>query len=264
MARMKVRLVLNKGRHGAPLSKLGKISEQAERFLRALAGDCRIETKPGEWLAVNFKNGSVEYDAEFQGDVNVGAAEIFARNLEQLADYDEETEGLNLPVSSATALEYARIGSLIDPDEVIGLGIFPARGGKPKWRTITYSKAAAIRREVEQPLPTYGAVQGIVHAWFKEARDPYFQIREISTDALVKVLYSSNMYSDVVRACEERTSVLIVTGNMLLDRASRLTIELRAERIERVSILSTEEFERFFGSAPDFIADLESDTGPYA
>lgn len=34
MARIKVRLVINKGRHGAPMAKLGRISEQAEKFLR--------------------------------------------------------------------------------------------------------------------------------------------------------------------------------------------------------------------------------------
>ena len=64
MAHVKIRLVVNKGRHGAPLQKLGKISEQLEKFLRTLAADCNIETRPGEWVAANFTNSSVEYDAE--------------------------------------------------------------------------------------------------------------------------------------------------------------------------------------------------------
>ena len=231
--------------------------------MRSLASDCNIETQPGEWLAVNFKNGSVEYDAEFQGDVSIGVSQVFTRNLEHLADYDEETEGLNLPVSSATAMEYARIGALIDPDEIIRLGIFPAGGGKPKWRNITYAKTAVIHREVEQPLPSYGAIQGIVHAWFKEAKEPYFQVRELSSDTLIRVVYSSNKYAEVVEAVKERTSVLIITGNMLLDRATRQATEIRAEKIERVKILSTAEFEQFFGSAPEFDADLDSDLGTY-
>jgi len=32
MARIRVRFVINQGRHGAPMTKLGKISEQAENF----------------------------------------------------------------------------------------------------------------------------------------------------------------------------------------------------------------------------------------
>lgn len=261
MANVKIRLSLNKGRHGAPLSKLGKIAEQLERFLRALAADSRIETKPGEWVAANFTNSSVEYDAEFQGDVNAGEAQVFARGLEFLADYDPDGEGLNGMVSHATALEYAKIGALIDPDEHIGLGIYPVRGdGGPKWRTITYGRMASMRREIETPLPSYGSVQGILYSWLKEAKTPSFQIRELSTDALVRVHYPASMYADVAKAVQERTTMLIVAGNMELDRASRQPTEMTADRIERIRILSAAEFESFVGSAPEYEADLGEET----
>lgn len=259
MAHFRVRIVLNRGRHGAPLTKLGKISEQAERFLRSLASDCKVHTQPGEWLAVNFKDGSVEYDAEFQGDVNVGDAQIFARNLEFLADYDAETEGLNGSVSHLTASEFAKIGTLIDPDEVIGLGIYPGRGGSVKWREITYSKTASLRREVEAPLPAYGAIQGILHAWFKEAREPNFQIRELSTDALVRVTYPATLYSRVAQAVQERTTMLIVSGDIVYNRVTRQPIEMRADRIQPQGMLSAAEFERLVGSAPDYSADFDDE-----
>src|ERR1700683_455133 len=160
MARIKIRLVINKGRHGAPMAKLGKISEQAEKFLRMLAADCEIETHAGEWLAVNFGDGSVAYDAEFQGDVNPGAAQIFTRNLEFLADFDPDSEGLNAAIKPATALEYARIGALIDPDEEIGLGIYAPDAvdtRQPRWRKITYRSTAALKREIETPVASYGS-----------------------------------------------------------------------------------------------------------
>ena len=255
MAQLKVRLKLNEGRRGAPLSKLGKIAEQAEKFLRALAADCHVESRPNEWLAVEFDNGSVAYDAEFQGDVTPAVASIFARNLELLADFDPDSGGLNLAISPSTAIEYARIGSLIDPDESIGLGIYRADAKKPNWRQITYSHSASLRREVEAPLASYGSVQGILHAWFKEAREPHFQLRELSTDAFVRVLYAPSLYGDVARAVQERATVLVVSGDMLFDRATRSATELKAEKIERVGMLSPTEFESFFGSAPDFVAD---------
>ncbi len=201
MARLRLRLVLNRGRHGAPLAKLGRISEQAEKFLRALATDCNVETRPGEWLAVNFKNGSVEYDAEFQGDVNYGAAQVFSRNLEFLADFDPESEGFNGTVSETTSIEYARIGTLIDPDETVGIGIYTPRSSKLKWREMSYSKMATIRRELEAPLPTYGSLQGILHAWFKEVRDPCFQLRELATDALVRVYYPASLMATSHEQC---------------------------------------------------------------
>ena len=263
MARIRVRFSINKGRHGAPLAKLGRISEQAEKFLRSLALDCQIQTKPGEWLAANFKNGSVEYDAEFQDDVDTGSVQIFSKYIEALADYDPESEGLNVGISSATALEYARIGSLIDADEIVGIGIYPGHGGKPRWRNITYAATSAIRRQIETPIAAHGAAQGILHAWFKEAREPYFQLRELSTDALIKVFYPANLYQAVADAVRERTTMLIVSGNMLFDRATKQATELRAERIQKVRMLSTAEFEEFFGSAPEFRSDIDESLETY-
>jgi hypothetical protein len=260
VASVKVRLVLNQGRHGAPLTKLGRISEQLEKFLRSLAADVKIDTRPGEWVAVNFKDGSVEYDAEFLGDVTSAAAQVFVRNMEFIADFDPEAEGLNGMVSPGTALEYGRIGAMIDPGEDIRLGIYPARGGSPHWRTITYGRMASIRREMETPLPTTGAVQGILYMWAMGAKSPSFQIRELSTDALIRVHYPASLYSEVARAVQERTTMLLVSGEMLMDRATRQTIEMTAERIERVGMLSPAEFERLIGSAPEFEVDLSEDT----
>ena len=239
------------------MTKLGKISEQAEKFLKALAADSQIETRPGEWLAVNFKEGSVEYDAEFQGDVNPGSMQIFTRNLELLADYDSETEGLNLAITPMTALEFAKIGSLLDPDEEIGLGIYGLEAKAPNWRKITYRSSVMLKREFEPPVASYGTVQGILHAWFKEAREPNFQLRELSTGGLVRVFYSSPLYQDVARAVQQRNTMLMVSGNMLFDRATRAAMELRADRIELMRMLSTAEFEEFFGSAPDFASDFD-------
>jgi hypothetical protein len=261
MARLKIRFSINKGRHGAPLAKLARISEQAEKFLRSLAADSGIEVKQGEWLAVNFKNGSVEYDAEFQGAINDAAAQIFVRGAELLADYDPENEGLNAAVSETTALEYSKIGALIDPDETVGMGIYPALGGGVKWRQITYGKTAAIRKHIEAPIPSYGSLQGIIHTLHKEAREPHFQLRELATEALVRVFYPNALYSDVADALRERNTMIIASGNMLYDRTSRTASEMRAERIAKMPTLSTAEFESFFGSAPDFrYADFDGET----
>jgi hypothetical protein len=104
-------------------------------------------------------------------------------------------------------------------------------------------------------LPTYGAAQGIIYSWAKEAREPHFQLRELSTDALVRVFYSPTLYANVAKAVQQRTTMLIVSGNMLFDRITRLATELRADHIETVGMLSTGEFEGFFGSAPHFVAD---------
>ena len=69
MARIRVRFEINKGQIGAPLDKLGEIASEAEKFLRMLAQDLRLDVKKGDWTALNFENGSVGFDVEFPEQV---------------------------------------------------------------------------------------------------------------------------------------------------------------------------------------------------
>lgn len=252
MARLKVRFVINQGRHGAPMAKLGKIAEQTEKFLRVFASDLGLDVKTGEWLATDFKNSSVEFQAEFPREVTPAAAQFFATGLEVLADFDPENEGLNGRVGEAAALEYARIGSLLDPDEIIRMGIIAPHTRAPRWRDITYSSFSSIRRELELPVMSHGSVQGIVHAWFKEAKEPHFQIRELSTDDLIKVFYREHLYDAVARAVQERSTVLIVDGMAKYDKVTRKALELEASRIAPMEMMTPTEFEEVFGCAPEF------------
>jgi hypothetical protein len=99
-----------------------------------------------------------------------------------------------------------------------------------------------------------------LHAWFKEAREPNFQLRELSTDALIRVQYPAALYQSVADAVRERTTMLMVSGDILFDRASRQPIDMKAERIEKLRMLSSAEFEEFFGSAPKFESDEALET----
>src|ERR1700737_2515547 len=81
MARLRIRLVFNPGRVGAPMDKLGEFSSQTERFLRAFSLDLGIAAKKGEWIAENFTNDSVSFDAEFAAPV---PDEVASRGREAL------------------------------------------------------------------------------------------------------------------------------------------------------------------------------------
>jgi hypothetical protein len=261
VARVRVRFEMNKGRTGAPLSKLARVAEQLERFLGRVALDCSITAKAGEWLALNFENGSVSYDAEFQGETSAEAAMAFYRAVDHVTTLDPRTNELEGIVSSRTLAEYALIGTLIDPDESVGIGLYEPthHESAPKWRQITYSKFSDIRREIETALSVHGAAQGIIHAWFKEAEQPYFRLRELSTWALVNCSYPPRLYPDVARAVRERSTVLIVSGKIKYDRLSRSAKEIDTERIEPVETLTSDDFDRLFGSAPRFTGDQSTD-----
>ena len=259
MARIRVRFEMNRGRTGAPLEKLGEISKQAERFLRSVAADVKLDVRKGEWLAVNFENGSVAYDAEFQGDVHEGTARAYMSALKFVADYDVEVDGTNGIVSENTLLEYARIGQIIDPDEVVGIGLYDGGSKKPKWRTITYNKASQIRGQIEAPILAYGSVQGMIYSLIKEAEKPNFRLRELATDRLVRCYYTSDQYPQVYAALKERSAIVHVSGNLTLDRITRSVETMEVHRIDQVEALSGADFERFFGSSPRLTGDMETE-----
>lgn len=234
------------------MAKLGQIAEQTEKFLRTYVNDLGLKAKTGDWIAADFKNSSVEFQAELPQEVSAAVAQIFSDGLEVLADFDPESEGLNGRVSEAAALEYSKIGALIDPDEIIRMGVITPHKRSPHWRDITFTTLNTIRRGLEQPISSHGAIQGIVHAWFKEAREPHFQLRELATDDLVRVYYHDRMYDAVARAVQERSTTLMVEGEVRYDKVSRRPLELRAEEIKSLSMMTSVEFLELFGSAPNF------------
>lgn len=260
MAQIKLRFELNKGRTGAPLDKLGDIARQVERFLRSLASDLKLETKAGEWLAVNFRSGSVSWDTAYQTEVSDSQLRHFNECVEFITDYDPETEGTNRLISDLTLLEYGRLGERIDPDEIIGVGIYPSDGRtRVRWRRIEYRRASRVRRAIEAPIYSYGSIQGELHSLIKGVARPYFQIREFATPQLVKCYYDSDLYADVHRALEYQKAIVHATGQMRLDRARRAIEEMQVERLDRVEPLSDEEFLSLFGAAPAITGDLSTD-----
>jgi hypothetical protein len=216
--------------------------------------------KRGEWLALNFKEGSVSHDAAFQADVTEGRAREFNRLVEFITDFDPEIESTNNLVSDATLFEYGRIGEHIDPDEVVGVGLYTKPGRRPnRWRQINYRKASRIRQAIEAPLLSYGSIQGLMHSLIMLGARPYFQLREQATDNLIRCLYADALYPIIVDALRERNAIVHATGHMNLDRAKRSVTEMNVERIDRVTPLTDDEFVGLFGSAPRITGDLTTE-----
>lgn len=252
MAQVKVRIELNKGRTGVPLDKLGDVAKQFERFLRSLANDLKLEAKGSDWLGVNFKNGSLSWDAALQEEVSDAQARHFNHCVEFVTDYDPDSESPNGLVSDATLLEFGKLGSRIDPDEVIGIGLYGEGRKRLKWRRVEYRKASRIRHALEAPILSYGSVQGILAAVTFEGRRPSFEVQEIGTEQPVRCFYEQRLYGDLIRALQTRRAVIHAVGDLKLDRATRAVGEMDVEKIEKVEPLSEEEFRSFFGMAPEF------------
>jgi hypothetical protein len=259
MGRLRVRFVFNPGRVGSPMDKLGEFSCQTERFLRALSLDLGIETRKGQWLASHFADGSVEFDAELAAPVSDAEA---ARGREALFTITGEhpLEACNKGIIGYTTVaEFARIGRPLDPDDKFRVGIYSNGGATPSdWREVHSHRMAEIRRLLDTPLTSYGSVQGTVHAWHTGARPGFFQVRELSSGALVHCFYRGDLYSKVHQATRVPNTVIHVYGDIRWDRATNAIIEVEAKDLDLTEALSEQDFERLFGSIPDFTGTMST------
>ncbi len=69
MARLRIRIELNRGGVGVPLHKLSSVVHEAQKFFQMVAQDVHIEKNQGEWLAFDFDNESLNFTAEYVGPV---------------------------------------------------------------------------------------------------------------------------------------------------------------------------------------------------
>lgn len=259
MARLRVRIRFNPGRSGAPLDRLGEFSSQMEKFLRSLANDVGIKTKKGEWLASNFTNESIAFDSEFAGSASE-AEVIRGVNAIDVISGENPIEACNTGlINYGTLAQFSQIGKALEPDESYFIGLYRNGGGTPsKWNEVSYKKAAEIRQLLEAPYVSSGSIQGMMYSWNPGAQSAFFQIRELAVGSIIHCSYGSELYSRVHNAMKIAQSIVHVYGNIKWDRAANAIVDVEARDIEVAEPLSEEEFDRLFGSIPNFTSELST------
>ena len=140
MARLRIRVELNRGGVGIPLRKLSSVVQEAERFFQMLAEDVRIEKDRGEWLAFDFDNESLNFTAEYVGPASTDQVQAFA------AAFDGTTS-----LRRATIAQFTRITEAIGEDELIGFGLYHAdhETEPSEWRCLSRRDALRIADEIQ-------------------------------------------------------------------------------------------------------------------
>src|SRR2546423_9737066 len=139
MARLRIRLELNRGGVGVPLEKLARVVDQAQRFFRMLGEDVHIRKESGEWLGFDFDHKSLNFTAEFVGPVEPLQVREF------YAAFDGVTQ-----LRRATIAQFAHIADAIEEDELIGFGLYQNdREAEPgEWRSLSKREALRITEEI--------------------------------------------------------------------------------------------------------------------
>ncbi|MBZ5607004.1 MAG: DUF4115 domain-containing protein [Acidobacteriia bacterium] len=173
MARLRVRVELNRGGVGVPLHKLASVVHESQRFFEMLALDVHIEKDRGEWLGFDFDNESLNFTAEYVGPVTA----------EQVSAFCAAFDGVS-SLRRATIAQFTRIADAIGEDELIGFGLYPAdHDGEPiEWRCLSRRDALRIADEMQLLLGVSGELDqetrlpsvidaGAAARHFKDRRD---------------------------------------------------------------------------------------------
>src|SRR5437899_3365010 len=139
MARLRIRLELNRGGVGVPLEKMARVVDEAQRFFRMLGEDVHIDKDSGDWLGFDFDHESLNFTAEFVGPVDAA----------QVRDFYAAFNGVT-QLRRATIAQFAHIADAIGEDELIGFGLYQDdRQSEPgEWRSLSKREALRITEEI--------------------------------------------------------------------------------------------------------------------
>ncbi|HYL35969.1 MAG TPA: DUF4115 domain-containing protein [Bryobacteraceae bacterium] len=153
MARLRVRVELNRGGVGVPLHKLASVVHEAQTFFQMLAQDVHIENR-GEWLGFDFDNESLNFTAEYVGPVSPEQVQAFC------AAFDGVTS-----LRRATIAQFTRIADAIGEDELIGFGLYQSdQEAEPgEWRCLSRRDALRIADEIQLLLGAAGEQDQATH-----------------------------------------------------------------------------------------------------
>lgn len=257
MTRIRLKIELNPGGVGVRLDKLAKISTEVEKFIRLLASDAGATPQPGELLAKDFYEGSFGSVIEYVHNVDPSAALKFNQGLRFFSDF-EPSDYINGEYSAATVRQFIEMGTVIDNDEVVRLGIIDpdATDDKAEWKSITKITTLNVDAVFNQEYNYDGALQGKLGTWYKDSN--YFYLRELSSNELVKCFYGVGLYDQIYRLYEDKDAVINLSGSIRSDRATGRISEVRVHWAKSYPKLSDSEFEKLFGLAPDLTGDLST------
>ncbi len=245
---IRLKIILNKGRHGILIHKLARVGEETEKFIDCFANDINLSKK--DWLADNFKDGSLEYQLSYVGSAPQTTITMGREALKHIIDPSTTSNTLKYGISKKTFLQYARIANSIDADEVIELGTCDDNGEFMMY-SLTKERFSAIEREVFQETEQYRGLQGTITAFFKDTGS--FHLRELLTGVTVICKFNSSFYNTIWKLLEKRDTLVNVEGWFISKsgKGDYLNIESIVESAEYIE----GDIDKFFGCDPNFMGN---------
>lgn len=260
MANFRMKVGINRGRGPVDFKSLSALTEEINSFLRKLGEDAGVPEDANRWFATKVADGSFLSDAEIAEEVTAEVAHILAEMMDALTSGDA-SETQRLGVREQTRLQFANVARRAESAHMpVEFGLYNnkiANGNQPDWRPVTTERAQALI-QFSPTVDYVGALQGVIHAWFKESDKPHFQLREFGHGELVNCYYRADLYPELLRAFVRKDEVVHVSGMVRANRIDKSIDQILVSKIRNSVEFSDADFERFFGCAPDMTGDFDS------
>jgi hypothetical protein len=267
MNQLRLRIELNKGGLGISLDKLANITEETAKFLKMLVRDVDRDIL-GSWIARDFANNSVDFTAELIGQVSPEQVQACKHAMVKTmsSSYDEgdlESVIAENVISRATLLQYTKIATPIDPDEVVHFGLLNGHKDSEPVERFILSKERALdiqqRLALSNQIEYDGSIQGVIHALFKEVEKPHCRVRELYSDELITCYFNRSLYDDIVHALHKKDTVVHIAGVVTASRTERKPLYMTIKKIQNAEEYLEGDLEKFFGCAPHATGDMTTD-----
>ena len=136
-----------------------------------LCKDAGLQINRDQWIALNFKNESVDYDCVTEAEYELPRIVSYNAGLRVIA-MEKFTSPEELPfyIRPGTIRQFSNIAATLDAGQVVEFGVpsDPSNGALDKV-PLSKEKASRIQKQVPEFIEYYGAIQGIIHALHKES-----------------------------------------------------------------------------------------------
>jgi hypothetical protein len=232
-------MTLNKGKRGISLDKLEHIIEEMRRFLSSMGDDIEL-TEPTSWVAVDFKNSSLEFRSEYLHEVDTPKLARFNGAIITLAKSEFPPS-----LRASTSESFFNMAGMLDMSETADIAIFDEDGTPVPFEISQRTATLARFIDVLPFRQSEGAVQGKIHSLYKESKPPHFMLRELSSGNLIKCLYEVTEYPAIIKSLEDRDQVLHVRGTVVTDTRERNIDHVRVKQILLAEQYGFEDVEKF-------------------
>ncbi|MBB5060230.1 hypothetical protein HDF16_004966 [Granulicella aggregans] len=237
-----MRVKLNKGRRGIALDKLERFVADMRKFLAQVGDDLQIPD-PRKWVGVDFENSSLAFTNESENAVSQDKSANFNSSILALGRSEYPPF-----IQEATANQFFNITSVFVGGETADLAVFD-ESDNPIWFEISNKTGVLARKHQILPFRhTQGAVQGTIHNIFVEAERPYFTLRELSSQKLVKCFFKEDDYAAVVESLKNKGQILHVRGVVTTETSKRDIDHITVSRIVPSEPYSFADVKSFLGN----------------